>query len=107
MTAKTKDGKVVVKEEKHYMLHATDSRGNADKMLYGAHLKAGLLKDTTFMPLQTRTETFDIKMPEGFKGEVEVLVQLRMQKAANADKVGKGKGVASTIMFEGNQTIKF
>ncbi|MBI5635284.1 MAG: hypothetical protein HZA15_17595 [Nitrospirae bacterium] len=88
MTAKTKDGKEVLKSEKIYMLHAGDSRNEGDQMVYGPANKLGFLEDNTFQPLQTKVESYDLKFPEGVK-ELDVNVELRFQYDKEVGTIGK------------------
>ncbi|MHB8882168.1 MAG: hypothetical protein ACYC69_11755 [Thermodesulfovibrionales bacterium] len=88
MTAKTKDGKEVFKSEKIYMLHAGDSRNERDQMVYGPANKLSFLEDNTFQPLQTKTETYDIKFPENIKN-LDVNVELRFQYGPEVGTIGK------------------
>lgn len=46
-----------------------------ERMVYGAHRKAGYIRDTSLQPFKTTEETFDIKIPEGVRA-VDVVVEL-------------------------------
>lgn len=60
-----------MQEEKHYMLQPSDSRATdgIPEMIYGAHFKLNMVKNTTFQPLETREERFDILIPDGTRGD--------------------------------------
>jgi hypothetical protein len=60
--AKTKDGKEVFYDSKIYMPQS-NAYGRGDKMVYGPFRKAGMLRDTSLQPGQTRIENYDIKFP--------------------------------------------
>jgi len=62
VTAKTKDGKEVFADQKIYMPQSP-GYGKGDKMAYAPFRKAGMLRDTSLQPGQTKTETFEIKFP--------------------------------------------
>lgn len=100
MTAKTKEGKEVFKSEKIYMLHAGDSRNESDQMVYTPALKLGFLEENTFQPLQTRTENYELKFPEGIK-ELDVNVELRFQYGPEVGTIGKD----SYILYKTTKTV--
>jgi len=62
VTAKTTDGKEIFRTEKIYMPQSDMSRGDK-RMVYGAHRKMGILRDTSLQPNLTKIETFDIVLP--------------------------------------------
>jgi hypothetical protein len=43
------------------MPQSSNSRGDA--MVYGAHFKMGIIRDTSLQPLQTKVETYEINFP--------------------------------------------
>lgn len=103
MTAKTKDGQVVFTDRKIYMLECTDSRGfeqPSDVQIYGSQRKRGYIADSTFMPLQTKVEKYDIKFPyedvmmgkkkvRNIKAkEMDIEIVLRWQAGPDPGKVG-------------------
>lgn len=101
MTTKTLDGKEIFKDSKIYMPQATNSRNDA--MIYGAHVKMGLVADTSLQPGQTRVEKYEIKFPyediekepgkktrEIKAKEMEVTVELRYLPGADPGELGKG-----------------
>lgn len=100
MTAKTKDGKETFKSEKIYMLHAGDSRNEGDQMVYGPANKLEFLEENTFQPLQTRTENYEVKFPEGIK-ELDVNVELRFQYGPEVGTIGKD----SYVMYKSSKTV--
>jgi hypothetical protein len=63
VTAKSPEGTVIFKDSKIYMPQATTYCD--EKMVYGAHRKAGYIRDTSLQPFKSTEETFDIKIPEG------------------------------------------
>ena len=63
MTAHTEDGAVIFADEKIYMPQSP-AYGRGSEMVYGSYKKAGLLRDTSLQPGQTRIETFEIRLPE-------------------------------------------
>lgn len=104
MTAKTKDGKEIFRDSRIYMPQASTSRADvSDVMVYGAHFKMGLIRDTSLQPLRTRVETYEITFPyedvEKERGkpkvrevrakEMEVTVELRYQLDPAPGEVGK------------------
>jgi hypothetical protein len=76
VTAKTSDGNELFKDSKIYMPQATTYCD--EKMVYGAHRKAGYIRDTSLQPFSTKQETFDIKLPAAIR-EVDVIVDLTYQ----------------------------
>ena len=76
VTAKTTDGKEVYSMQKHYHPQATDCRDN--KMKYGAQVKTQYIRDTSLQPLETKSESFEIFLPEGVRN-VDVTVALRYE----------------------------
>jgi hypothetical protein len=100
VTAKTKDGKEIFKSEKIYMLHAGDSRNEGDQMVYGPANKLSFLEDNTFQPLQTRTENYELKFPEGIK-ELDVNVELRFQYGPEVGTIGKD----SYVLYKTTKTV--
>ena len=104
MTAKTKDGQEIFRDSKIYMPQSSTSRGDiADAMVYGAHFKMGIVRDTSLQPLQTKLETYEITFPfedvEKEKGkpkvreikakEMDVTVELRYQLDPAPGEAGK------------------
>jgi len=73
VTAKTLDGKEVYKSEKHYHPQATTCLNNVE--VYGAQVKTQYIRDTSLQPYETKTETFEIFLPEGVR-TVELSVTL-------------------------------
>lgn len=73
VTAKTFDGKEIFKDSRIYMPQATNSRD--EKMVFGAHRKAGYIRDTSLQPFMPKTETFQFKVPEGVRS-IDVVVEL-------------------------------
>lgn len=65
MTAKTFDGKVIFKDSRIYMPQATTYRD--EKMVFGAHNKAGYIRDTSLQPFTPRMETFQFRVPRGVR----------------------------------------
>jgi len=63
VTAHTEDGEKVFTDEKIYMPQSP-AYGRGSEMVYGSYKKAGLLRDTSLQPGQTRIETFEIRLPE-------------------------------------------
>lgn len=117
MTAKTKDGKEIYKDERIYMPQSTDSHGGpiaSDATLFGAHYKMGILADTSLQPLQTRVDLFEIKFPyedvekEGKKvrvvkaKEMDVTVELVYQYDPAIGEIGKD----SYILYKETKTVK-
>jgi hypothetical protein len=112
VSAKTKDGKEIFRDEKILMPQATNSRGDA--MVYGAHFKVGYVRDTSLQPLQTRVEKYEIKFPyedvekEGKKErvikekEMDVTVELRYQADPAIGELGKD----SFIFYKTTRTVK-
>jgi hypothetical protein len=76
VTAKTPKGREVYKESKIYMPQATTYCD--EKMVYGAHRKAGYIRDTSLQPFEPKEETFDIHLPEGVR-TVDLIVALTYQ----------------------------
>jgi hypothetical protein len=76
VTAKTVDGHELFKDSKIYMPQATTYCD--EKMVYGAHRKAGYIRDTSLQPFIAKQETFDIKLPADVR-EVDVIVDLTYQ----------------------------
>jgi hypothetical protein len=65
VTAKTKDGNEIFRESKIYMPQSP-IYGRGDFMWSGGAYpgwKAGIIRDTSLQPGQTRAETFEIKFP--------------------------------------------
>jgi len=73
VTARTLDGKEIFKNSRIYMPQATTYRD--EKMVYGAHRKAGYKPDTSIQPFQPKKETFEILLPTGVR-TVDVIVEL-------------------------------
>ena len=73
MTAKTPDGKDVFNTQRHYHPQATTCRDKT--MVYGAQWKASYIRDTSIQPHDTKSETFEIELPEGVR-TVDVTVEL-------------------------------
>lgn len=73
VTAKTYDGKEIFKDSRIYMPQATTYRD--EKMIYGAHNKAGYICDTSIPPFKPKRETFQFKVPKGVR-TVDVVVEL-------------------------------
>lgn len=113
MTAKTKDGKEIFKDSKIYMPQSSNSRGDA--MVYGAHFKMGIIRDTSLQPLQTKVETYEINFPyedvekekdkpkirEIKAKEMNVTVVLRYQLDPAIGEVGKD----SFIFYQTTKTV--
>ncbi|MBI5025854.1 MAG: hypothetical protein HZC12_03815 [Nitrospirae bacterium] len=76
VTAKTADGKEIFKGEKIYMPQSTTCLD--EKMVYGAHWKVGIIRDTSLQPYKAKKESFEIKLPEGVR-TVDVTVELTYQ----------------------------
>lgn len=76
MTAKTKDGAQIFKDSKIYMPQATTYCD--EKMVYGAHRKAGYIRDTSLQPLIPKKESFDIIIPKDIR-TVDVIVDLKYE----------------------------
>jgi hypothetical protein len=76
VTAKNTKGKEIFKESKIYMPQATTYCD--EKMVYGAHRKAGYIRDTSLQPFKPKEETFDIKLPVNLRA-VDVVVELTYQ----------------------------
>lgn len=72
MTAKTKDGKEVYKNDKIYMPFP-GRMGRGKEMGRGPYEKSGLLRETSIPPLATVHETFEITYPFEDKGQRELL----------------------------------
>ncbi len=49
-----------------------------EKMVYGAHRKAGYIRDTSLQPLVPQKESFDIKIPKDIR-TVDVIVDLEYE----------------------------
>ena len=49
-----------------------------EKVVYGAHRKAGYIRDTSLQPFKPKEETFDIRLPQGVRS-VDVFVELTYQ----------------------------
>ena len=116
MTAKIKDGQEIFRDSKIYMPQSSTSRGDiADVMVYGAHFKMGIMRDTSLQPLQTRLETYEITFPfedvEKEKGkprvreikakEMDVTVELRYQLDPAIGEIGK----RSFIIYNTTKTV--
>lgn len=116
VTAKTKDGKEVFSNRKIYMLECGDSRGfeaPSDVMKYGAQVKMGYIGESTFMPLQTKIENYEIKFPyedvdEGGKKvrkikakEMDIDIELRWQNDPDPNTVGKD----SYILYKTTKSV--
>lgn len=65
VTAKTEEGNEIFRDYRIYMPQASTSRDN--RMVFGAHLKAGFVRDTSIQPFKPKTETFEIPVPEGVR----------------------------------------
>jgi hypothetical protein len=65
VTANTKDGNEIFREEKIYMPQSPIYGRDNFMWSGGAYpgWKAGMVRDTSIQPEQTRTETFEIKYP--------------------------------------------
>jgi hypothetical protein len=116
VTAKTKDGKEIFRDTKIYMPQSSTSRGDvSDAMVYGAHFKMGVIRDTSLQPLQTRVETYEITFPfedvEKEKGkptvreikakEMDVTVELRYQLDPAPGEAGKD----SFVFYRTTRTV--
>ncbi len=111
VTAKTKDGKEIYRDSKIYMPQSTNSRGDA--MVYGAHFKMGILRDTSLQPLQTRVESYEIRFPfedvtkagktvrEIKAKDLDVTVELRYQ----LDPAPGVTGRDSFVFFKTTRTV--
>lgn len=73
MTAKSKDGKEIGKQSRHYHPQATNEKSS--KMLYGAQVKTAYLRDTSIQPYRTKEENFEFVLPEGVR-DASVTVDL-------------------------------
>jgi hypothetical protein len=60
ITAKSTDGQELFKERRVYMPQCTDSLGPV--MVLGPDKKLGIIRDTTFQPLQVKQEQFQINL---------------------------------------------
>jgi hypothetical protein len=108
VSAKTKDGKEIFRDEKILMPQATNSRGDA--MMYGAHFKMGYTRDTSLQPLQTRIEKYEIKFPyedkegkrEILAKEIDITVELRYQADPAIGEIGKD----SFVFYKETRTAK-
>jgi hypothetical protein len=69
VTARTSDGKELFKARRIYMSQCTDSKGPV--MVLGPDKKLGIIRDTTFQPLQLKREEFQINLT-GHQRKVEV-----------------------------------
>ena len=49
-----------------------------EKMVYGAHRKAGYIRDTSLQPHVDKNESFDIKIPMDIR-TVDVVVELKYE----------------------------
>ena len=76
MTANTVKGNQIFKDVKIYMPQATTYCD--EKMVYGAHRKAGYIRNTSLQPMKTKKESFDIKLPKDVR-TVNVIVELRYE----------------------------
>jgi hypothetical protein len=76
VTANTKDGTQIFKDSKIYMPQATTYCD--EKMVYGAHRKAGYIRDTSLQPQTPKNESFDIKIPKDIR-TVDVIVDLKYE----------------------------
>lgn len=76
VTATDPEGKRIFKGSKVYMPQATTYCD--EKMVYGAHRKAGYIRDTSLQPFKPKEETFDIELP-GTLRNVDVVVELTYQ----------------------------
>jgi hypothetical protein len=76
VTAKAQDGNQIFKDSKIYMPQATTYCD--EKMVYGAHRKAGYIRDTSLQPMTSKHETFDIKIPNDIR-TVDVIVDLKYE----------------------------
>ena len=113
MTAKTPDGKEIFRDSKIYMPQSSNSRGDA--MVYGAHFKMGIIRDTSLQPLQTREEKYEITFPyedvekeagkpkvrEIKAKEMDVTVELRYQLDPAIGEVGKD----SFVLYNTTRTV--
>lgn len=73
MTAKSPEGKELFKDERHYHTQATTCLN--EKMVYGAQNKSSYVRDTSLQPLESRAETFEVRLPEGVRA-ADVTVEL-------------------------------
>jgi hypothetical protein len=76
VTAKTKDGTQIFKNSKIYMPQATTYCD--EKMVYGAHRKAGYIRDTSLQPRTSKKESYDVKIPKDIR-TVDVIVDLKYE----------------------------
>ena len=49
-----------------------------EKMVYGAHRKAGYIRDTSLQPRASKQESYDIKIPMDIR-TVDVIVDLKYE----------------------------
>jgi hypothetical protein len=73
VTAKTFDGKEIFKDSRIYMPQATNYRD--EKMVFGAHRKAGYIRDTSLQPFRPKKETFQFQVPQRVR-TIDVVVDL-------------------------------
>jgi len=119
VTAKTKDGNEIFRESKIYMPQSP-IYGRGDFMWSGGAYpgwKAGMIRDTSVQPGQTRTETFEIKFPfedvekDGKKtrnvkaDEMDVTIQLWYMPTGGDPKEGV-PGKTQFLFFETQKSVK-
>ena len=69
VTARSRDGRELFKARRIYMPQCTDSLGPV--MVLGPDKKLGIIRDTTFQPLQLKKEKFQIDLPGNLR-QIEV-----------------------------------
>ncbi len=76
MTAKDADGREIYRAARHYQPPAVSCLD--EKMAYGAPRKSSSVRDTSLQPGETRSETFEVKLPEGVR-TADVMVELNYE----------------------------
>jgi hypothetical protein len=119
VTATTKDGAEIFRESKIYMPQSA-IYGRGDFMWSGGAYpgwKAGMLRDTSLQPGQTRTETFEIKYPfvdeekDGRKARrvtndtMDIAVRLWYMPTGGDPKQGQ-PGKTQFLFYETTETVK-
>jgi hypothetical protein len=118
VTAKTDDGKQIFRDTKIYMPQSP-IYGRGNFMWSGGYpgWKAGMIRDTSLQPGQTKTETFEITFPyeqiekqgkktKDVKAEtMDVAIKL-WYLPAGGDPKEAIPGKTSFLFFETNKTVK-
>lgn len=84
MTTSGVDGRQISRDERHYHPQATSCLD--EKMVYGAQNKSSYVRDTSLQPLESKDETFEVRLPEGMR-TADVTVELSYEVHVPENKV--------------------